>query len=142
MKKILFVCTGNTCRSPMAMALFNRKASEKGLDMQAVSAGLYADGSPLSENARRALEIRGITGIKHNSVQLDAMLLDECDYIFGISARHASCIEAQYPGAKGKVFPFPADIPDPFGQELDVYLCTLEEIEKGVDAIISAVSEE
>ena len=55
---LLFVCTGNTCRSPMAAAMFNFLFPER--NAFAVSAGLCADGSPISENAKEALRRRGV----------------------------------------------------------------------------------
>ena len=124
----------------MAMAMFNKKANEKAVDACAISAGLCADGSSVSENARAALEMQGIADFNHSSVQLEKCLVDECDYIFGITLRHALAIESQHPDAKGKVFPFPTDIPDPYGQDLDVYCHTLEKIDKGTEVIISALS--
>ena len=53
--KIIFVCTGNTCRSPMAEALFNNRVKDSG-KFCASSCGLFADGSPISHNAKLVLE--------------------------------------------------------------------------------------
>ena len=51
MKKVLFVCAGNTCRSPVAQVIFNRIAEDKKIEMLAESAGLCAEGEPASENS-------------------------------------------------------------------------------------------
>mgnify|MGYP002553887760 CR=1 FL=1 len=60
--KLLFVCTGNTCRSAMAQALAEKMIKDNGLDFEVDSAGLFADGhSPASENAKRAVEKYGAT---------------------------------------------------------------------------------
>ena len=61
MQKILFVCTGNTCRSPMAEKIFNHRAPS---GYRAASAGIVTrDGKPISENSRLALEEIGIIGV-------------------------------------------------------------------------------
>lgn len=120
----------------MAMAIFNKKAKESGIDVISLSAGLFADGSCVSKNAIAALENSGISDFSHTSVQLCADLIDKCDYIFGISKRHTEAIRAAFPDAAEKIFSFPKDIPDPYGGNLDVYTFTLGEIEKGVDEII------
>ena len=59
--KILFVCTGNSCRSPMAELYFNHMARQKGLDITAASAGIYAnDGGPISRGAAAVMQELGI----------------------------------------------------------------------------------
>ena len=67
MKRVLFVCTGNTCRSPMAQGLMNHLSNEKELAVQATSAGLAADGEPIAENALAALQELGIDMSYHRS---------------------------------------------------------------------------
>ncbi|WP_460748531.1 arsenate reductase/protein-tyrosine-phosphatase family protein, partial [Micromonospora schwarzwaldensis] len=63
MNRILFVCTGNTCRSPMAEGLFRQLAAEAGLRVEVRSAGVAArPGSPISENAQRLLQERAAEG--------------------------------------------------------------------------------
>ena len=66
--KILFVCTGNTCRSPMAAALMNKLASENDMDVMCESAGIYAsENEPASENAIIAMQDYGADLTEHNS---------------------------------------------------------------------------
>ncbi len=61
MEKVLFVCTANICRSPMAQELFNALAEDTGLPFRAESAGTAAlEGRPMAENALAALEEAGI----------------------------------------------------------------------------------
>lgn len=136
MKKILFVCTGNTCRSPMAMALFNDKAKKLGLCATAFSRGLYADGSEISKNACEALRNVGIADCDHISRTVSREDISEADTVFGISRRHAENLRALFPEFGNKIFAFPFDISDPFGGDLDIYKASLAEISKGIDAII------
>lgn len=123
----------------MAEAVFNKKASELGIDVSAFSAGLFADGAPMSNGARAALSDYGITDFGHTSKQLTAQELSDADYVVGISARHALTIAEKYPEYSDRIFAFPTDITDPFGKSTEVYKETLREIESGVDVILSRV---
>ncbi len=141
MKKVLFVCTGNTCRSPMAQALFNKICETEGLDFIADSCGIYADGfSPVSDNAKLALKNVGIE-FNHISQPLSNKMASEADYIFGITDSHARTLMDIFPECSEKIYRFPLDISDPYGANLDVYENCLKEIEAGVRHIITKLSE-
>lgn len=140
MKRILFVCTGNTCRSPMAMAVFNNAATVDGIDYIADSCGLYAESSPVSQEAKNALSDIGIT-LDYTSKQINEDLVKSADYIFGITRNHARSIIAMYPQYADKVYMFPEDISDPFGGNIDVYKTCLNEISDGVNEIIKKLTE-
>ena len=134
MKKILFVCTGNTCRSPMAQAVFNNLCDSKYFSSD--SCGLYADGvSMISDNAKAALKNQGID-FDHVSKPITKELCDNADFIIGITNRHAGALMVAFPGHEKKVFSFPVDIPDPYGMSLEVYQECLEKITEGVKVII------
>lgn len=123
----------------MAEALFNKKAKEAEIRAEASSAGLFADGAPLSCGARKALFDFGVTDFEHTSKQLTPQMLTDADYVVGISARHAAEIAEKYPEYSDKIFAFPTDITDPFGMSTEVYKGTLREIESGIDVIISRI---
>ncbi len=148
---VCFVCTGNTCRSPMAAAILNDMARipqvcsmsdiEKLLNsrrIRAVSAGLYADGSPISENAVRALENAGIRSLpdndykSHISTSVTPELMETCDRVIGISGGHAMRLISFFPQYASKITCLPHDIPDPFGGDLAAYETCLAAIRADV----------
>ena len=137
MKKILFVCTGNTCRSPMAQAAAEHMAKEKGIKALFASAGLYATGEDTSNNARVTLGLAGIDFCKR-SEQLTKKLADEADVIYGITQSHAENVRRAFPKAAHKVKSFPRNISDPYGGDIAVYKRCYEEICKGLEAIFEA----
>lgn len=129
---VLFVCTGNTCRSPMAAALFNHLFTDRGI---AVSAGLAADGSPISANAVHALRQREIpsSGVndyeKHVSRTVTPELMRSAGRVIGISARHAMALMSAFPEYAEKIGAMPVDIADPYGGSAEEYVRCLAEIE-------------
>ena len=126
----LFVCSGNTCRSPMAAALFNHYY---GTDTRiAESAGLFADGSPMSENAFLALKQAGITPPEHISRPVNETLIRQATQVIGITAAHADSLIWSCPHFASKITKLPIDIPDPFGGDLAVYQKCLETIKQAL----------
>ena len=122
---ILFVCTGNTCRSPMAAALFNKIAVEKNLDVRIESAGLFAaDGEPASSEAVIAMKKFGIDLLGHHAQSINTELLEKSDLILTMTTAHKLVLE---PSAPEKTFALneyagiDGDIEDPFGGDVEEY---------------------
>ena len=151
---VCFVCTGNTCRSPMAEAIFNHIARvpeictacdvERLLNakrVRAVSAGLAAFGEPISAHACEALEEAGIPSLpdndykSHTSREIDIETMRCADLVVGISSSHAMRLMAAFPQFASKITCMPQDIPDPYGGSLEDYRACLEKIRAGVEKI-------
>lgn len=132
-KRILFVCTGNTCRSPMAAALYNAKYADN--ETVAFSAGLAADDSGISQNVVLALMHAGIRSTKDNdylshvSHTVCEADLDAAEMVIGISNRHAMQLLMTYPAYASKITALPEDIPDPYGGDEAVYENCLQKID-------------
>lgn len=122
---ILFVCTGNTCRSPMAAALFNKIATERGLDVRIESAGLFAEeGAPASTEAVVVMKRYGIDLLGFHAQNINTELLEKSDLILTMTAAHKLVLENNAPGkvyTLGEYAGMDEDIPDPFGGDVGDY---------------------
>jgi protein-tyrosine-phosphatase len=121
----LFVCSGNTCRSPMAEAIANAESAAMGARIRIRSAGTSAKaGEAMTAEARTALELLTIKPHEHASQQLTNELVDEASAIFCMTSKHRDAVIASRPAAAAKTHTLnPAgDIDDPIGKPLDTYV--------------------
>lgn len=129
MAAILFVCTGNTCRSIMAEGLAKKMAKDKGWDLEIFSAGVVAwPGAPATEEAIKAVAELEADISGHRARSLDLDLVEKADLILTMTEAHKRQIIDRFPQAREKTFTLteyatscPGDIPDPIGGPLEVY---------------------
>ncbi|GHU50574.1 hypothetical protein AGMMS49975_01880 [Clostridia bacterium] len=123
---ILFVCTGNTCRSPMAAAAARKIFAEKELDFVVLSAGTDgADGNPASVNAVEAAKERELDLSAHKSQRLSEKLLHSGIIITMTEGHRRQILQTR---VNTNVYTFEEEIPDPFGGSLEVYTECLDKL--------------
>jgi len=141
-KTVVFVCTGNTCRSPLAMALARRRWPQG----RFVSAGLQAlAGQPAADHARLVAAERGADLEGHRSQGLDATLLHEAAWVIGMTRSHVAMLNralgdgvpvrigllgAPCRDLRGQPTPDEEEVADPIGGSLETYRTTADQLER------------
>ena len=141
---ILFVCAGNTSRSPMAQAFCNDEILRRlgipreqlgGACVKAISAGLTAvPGRPLAAAAQRTLQQLGVSPHEHSSQELTSELVEQAERIFCMTEDQCRSIVSRFPAAASKVRRLDpeADMDDPHGQDLAAFLSLGDRLQKFV----------
>lgn len=145
--RILIVCTGNLCRSPMAEHLLKRALARSvrtplenlgARGWLVESAGTHAyDGLDMPENAKRALAELGITGVKHSARLLRAAHLVAADVVFGAAEEHLDAMRMLHAESapKLRMLDPERDVYDPMGQGLEKYRESAAHISVRVEAL-------
>jgi glycine hydroxymethyltransferase len=150
-KYVLFVCTGNICRSPMALGLFRRLVGNR-KDIEADAAGVHAvRGQPPSVHAIDVCRQRGVDISSFRSQPLTVTLIERATHIFAMTGSHLETIHLLFPQSAEKTFLLREfeepgatlwrDLPDPIGMGREVYDECAESIEKALPSVLAFVEE-
>ena len=141
--KIMFICTGNTCRSPMAAAMAAEIFTKAGLVAEILSAGVSAwPNQPASHHAISAMEEDGLCLVTHKSTLVSDTLLTEASLVLTMTDHHKTVLLSDHPSAKDKIYTLgeyageDTDISDPYGGSLEEYRACASQIRKMLLCIV------
>jgi protein-tyrosine-phosphatase len=145
-KKVLFVCTANVCRSPMAQAILNTLAEDEGLHFDAESAGTAAlEGEPMAPNAIAVLEEAGIYPGAHRARQVSAAMIEEVELVLAMGPQHAADLYRLPNESPTEILtlreyatgvPDREGIPDPYGLTITAHRSTLRQLYEYVERVV------
>lgn len=151
-KVILFVCTGNSCRSVMAEGIFRKmldKAGKKNIRLSSAGTAALTGMKPPRE-VEEVMRKEGMDVSHHRATPLTTDLIDEADLVLVMDKYHQQAILKMCPEASEKIFLLgefspgagepPLDIPDPLGESLRAYEEVFEEIKRCLDELLKKVN--
>lgn len=148
MFQVLFVCSGNTCRSPMAQVLLQEKLRLRGLEslVSASSAGVAAwPGQPASPEAIAIMNRQGISLAAHRSRSVDAGQLAAAALVLTMTRSHRESLLRLFPDLGANIFTLGdfsgngLDVADPFGCRLEEYLACAGQLSQMLDAALDKI---
>jgi len=150
MPSILFVCTGNRCRSPLAAAIFLNRLSEQNLrdTWRVESAGTWAQqGLPADPLAQKAAKEIGLDLQDHRTRSIDQTSLYDHDLIVVMEEGHKEALSVEFPECAGKIQLLThlageiEGVPDPVGEDFAFHLETARELTKLIDTAYARICE-
>lgn len=137
-RRILVVCLGNVCRSPMVEFVLRERLADRGVTVESAGIGAF-DGDPIDPYALAVLRQHRIDASGHTARRLDKSMIDQADLVLVMEAAHLDFIRRQIPSAAGKMFLLGrwldgSDVPDPFGQSRETFESLYLSIERAVDS--------
>ncbi len=150
---ILFVCTGNLCRSPLAEGYLNKRLKDKNISgIKVISAGTIGiEGKPASEGSVRIARENGFDISCHRARAVTHSLVYEADLIIAMEDVHRECVAGMDPDARSKtclLMDFSrlaspgSPVYDPYGQDYDAYRLAFEQIREGVEGLLEHILEQ
>lgn len=150
--KIMFICTGNICRSAMAHGLLEKRLEENKIEnVKVYSCGIYAeDGDGASYNAIEAMKDYDVDLRSHRATSIRNSAIQDMDLILCMTRSHKHSVLALYPELQGKVFTLKEyvkyqdssqniDISDPWGYDLETYRRCAEELDICISLLIEKI---
>ena len=151
-KSVLFVCTGNTCRSPMAEGLFRKAVEDRG-DFEVMSAGVAAyPGDAANPETIKLLSSRGISLDGFSSQPVSPELVEQATHIFAMTSGHLEALENLFPDYTDKFFlacefvdipgrGVASDVPDPIGRGRKAYEETAKTLDLAIPTLIAFIDQ-
>ena len=143
---LLFVCSGNICRSPMAEALAAEEARRRGLTLRVASAGTVALAGEVAEARTRDVMAEIHMSLdEHRAQQISRELLDEATLVVALTDRHKLGLRALAPQRADRIVSFNdltelGDVPDPFGGDIEEFRAVRDRIRAGIKSVVDAVA--
>lgn len=146
--KVMFVCTGNICRSAMADGMLKKMAIDRNLRLEVYSCGIYAeDGDYATYNAIYVAKDYDVDISSHRATNIRKSKIKEMDIILCATKSHKEAVIYMYPELEGKVYTMKEyagidnngqdmDIKDPWGYDIEIYNNCISEIEKCLQKIL------
>ena len=144
--RLLFVCSGNICRSPLAQVMAHAALREADVDALVESCGTAAiDGLSAEAGARRQAESIGLSLESHHARSISRELIANSSLVVCVTDRHRDYLHRFFPEAKAKIVSFDSvtgmgDIPDPYGGTESDYRDVREQLAKGMPKIVAALT--
>ncbi len=136
-KNVLFICTGNTCRSPMAEGYARKICDEQNIPYEAASAGLFVTEDQANEKAiQTAQRLWGVDLSHHQPQILTAKQAEEANHIITMTEEHCRLLKDVFPAMREKISILsPEGIADPYGGTPEEYQICAKQIEKAVNRL-------